>query len=271
MSDTRTTDTFREAPWPPLRNAILNALRLHRPHTVYGTGDIDVTDTLIRIRQLSREIGMAVSFHAFAISCLAKAASQHPEVHRYYYKNKFILFDDVDIATAIEMRVANQGRIPVQHCFRAADKKTLAQINWELRQTSRSDPTLDPNVRLRRRVAAYPGFVRRLIVWKLRRNPFWLKKFHGTMGITNLQRANFKNRFYAMPPNFFTLTIALGGITEESQRRMLCVGLGADHAVIDGGDIARFSETFAKLISSGHGLDDSFIEESRRLLRESRK
>jgi pyruvate/2-oxoglutarate dehydrogenase complex dihydrolipoamide acyltransferase (E2) component len=199
-------------------------------------------------------------------------------VHRYRFGNKFILFDDIDIGTVIEMRIPRQGRIPVQHIFRSADKKSLAQINWELRQTSRSDPTLDPNVRLRRRAARFPGFVRRIVSWKIRRNPFWLKKFHGTIGVTNLQRPDFHNAFFALPPNLFTITLAVGSITDRFLpdaegrpvlRRMLCVGMGADHAVIDGGDLARFSETLARMISSGAGLDADFVGESRRLRQES--
>jgi pyruvate/2-oxoglutarate dehydrogenase complex dihydrolipoamide acyltransferase (E2) component len=273
-------DTFSESPWPPLRNAIITGLRQHKPHTAYGMGEIDVTDTLAALRKCQRETGTAASFHAFVISCIARAAAEHPHVHRYRFKNKFILFDDIDVTTVIERKVPNQGRIPVQHIFRAANAKTLADINWELRETSRRDPTLDPNVRMRRRVARFPGFVRSMVAWKIRRNPFWLKKFHGTIGVTNLQRQDFTIPYFGFPPNFFTMTIALGSITSrflpDSQgnpvlRRVLCLAFGMDHAVVDGADVARFYETFTRLVSSGAGLDSSYIEAIRARRRESGK
>src|SRR5947207_2441245 len=167
---------FRETPWPPLRNAILSVLRQHRPHTVYGFGEVDITDTLVTLRSYQETIRIAVSFHAFILYCLSRAAHEHPTVHTYRFGKKLITFGEIDIGTLIEKRVPGHGRLPVQYVLRGANRKSLAEINWELRQASRSDPASDPNVRLRRTVAHLPGFVRRLVSWRIGRNPFWLKK-----------------------------------------------------------------------------------------------
>jgi pyruvate/2-oxoglutarate dehydrogenase complex dihydrolipoamide acyltransferase (E2) component len=269
---------FHEAPWPPLRNAIVSVLRQHRPHTVYGFGEVDVTDSLAALRRHQRAVGIAVSFHAFILYCIARAADEHPAVHTFRFHRKLITFKDIDIGTLIEKRVRGQGRLPVQHIVRAANRKSLAAINWEIRTASRSDPTKDPNVRLRRRVAGLPGIVRRIVSWRIGRSPFLLKKFHGTMGLTNLQHPGIQRPFFGLPPNIFTLTMAVGSITDRflpddlgrpRLRRMLCLSGGADHAVIDGMSLSRFSERLIQLIESAAGLDDSFIAESRRLRRES--
>jgi hypothetical protein len=176
--------------------------------------------------------------------------------------------------------VPGHGRLPVQYVLRAANRKSFAEINWELRQAARRDPESDPNVQLRRRVARLPGFVRRYVSWRIGRNPFWLKKFHGTMGLTNLQRPNFHAPFFALPPNIFSMTMAIGSITgryvpgpegRPALRRMLCLSSGADHAILDGMTLARFAERLTQLIQSAAGLDESFIEESRRLIRDSKE
>lgn len=272
------TDEFREAPWPPLRNAILSVLRQHRPHTVYGFGEVDVTDLLGCIRKYQRAAGIAVSFHAFILHCIARAADEHPAVHTFRYGKKLITFKDVDIGTLIEKRVPGHGRLPVQYIVRGANRKNFAAINWELRLASRNDPAKDPNVRLRRRVAMLPGIVRRVVSWRISRNPFLLKKFHGTVGLTSLQRQDFRIPFFALPPNIFTLTMAVGSLTDRfvpnaeglpTLRRILCMTGGADHAVIDGMSLARFSGRLVNLIESASGLDDSFVEQTRRLMRDS--
>jgi pyruvate/2-oxoglutarate dehydrogenase complex dihydrolipoamide acyltransferase (E2) component len=266
---------FREVPWPPLRNAIVSVLRQHRPHTVYGFGEVDVTDVLTELHRYQRAAGIAISFHAFILYCIVRAAEEHPAVHTYRFRKKLITFEDIDVGTLIEKRVPGQGRLPVQHVVRAANRKSLAEINWEIRTASRSDPTKDPNVRLRRRVAGLPGIVRRIVSWRIGRSPFLLKKFHGTIGLTNLQRPGIQSPFFALPPNIFTLTMAVGSITDRflpdasgqpRLRRMLCLTGGADHAVIDGMSLARFVERLIQLIESATGLDESFIEESRRLI-----
>ena len=89
--------SHREAPWPVIRNAVISLLRQHRPHTAYGMGEIDVTEALLKIREQQRSLRIAVSFHAFAMYCLARAASEHRAVQTYRYGRKLIVFEHVDV------------------------------------------------------------------------------------------------------------------------------------------------------------------------------
>jgi hypothetical protein len=265
---------FSEKPWPPLRNGLLSVLRQHRPHTVYGFGEVDITDALAALRLRQRECGIAVSFHAFILYCLAHAAHEHPQVNTFRYRRKFITFEDVDIGTTIEKRIGGNVRLPIVYVLRAANTKSLAEINWEFRRACRMNPAQDPTIRMRRRLIRLPGIVRNALSAYMSRNPFFLRKIHGTMGLTNLQRPNFNRPFWGMPPNIFTLTFAIGSITDRFLpdaegkpvlRKMLCLSGAADHAVIDGMDLARFSERFSQLMETGAGLDDAFVEQTRKL------
>ncbi len=263
-----------QQPWPPLRNAIVSVLRQHRPHTVYGFAEVDVTRTIEAIGRLQRQVRMGVSLHAFVLHCLSRAADSHSLIRTYRSGRKLITFDDVDVGTLLERSVPGHGRLPVQHIVRGANRKSLAAINWELRRVAKSDPTADPNVRLRRRVAHLPGFVRRLISWRIGRNPFMLKRFHGTIGLTSVQKAGFERPLFAAPPNIFTMTIAVGGLFDRvtigesghpERRRMLCITAAADHVILDGMTLSRFAESFSRLLESAAGLDQAFVDETRRL------
>jgi pyruvate/2-oxoglutarate dehydrogenase complex dihydrolipoamide acyltransferase (E2) component len=272
------TPVYQEAPWPPLRNAVISVLRQHRPDTAYGLAEVDITRALAAIGRHQRELGIAVSLHAFVLYCLARAAAEHPAVLTYRLGRRLISFADADVGTAIEKRLPDRRRLPVGYIFRGAQARSLAEINWELRQACRSDLTDDPEVRLRRRVARMPEIVRRLVSRGIVRNPFRLRRFHGTIGLTNLQSPGFHRPFFALPPNIFTLTVAIGNVTERLapeadgswvRRQMLCLSAGADHAVIDGADLARFARRFTQLLESADGLDDTFVAESRRLMTEA--
>ena len=70
---------------------------------------------------------------------------------------------------------------------------------------------------------------------------------------------------WAIPFDYHTLHIALGGIAEKpgvvdgqiSIRDYLCMTLNFNHAVIDGAPAARFAQRLRDLIESGYGLYES--------------
>lgn len=269
---------YSERPWPPLRNAVETVLQLHRPYTNWGLSEADVTLAITTMRRLQRQLKCAISFHAFMIYCLAQAAKQNPGVLCFRYGKKLITFDDADVATVIDKRFAGGVRMPAVYTVRAAQNKTLAEINHELREALRSDQSQVEAVRLRQGLTRAPKIIRRLVAWWMTRNPFVLRRFHGTIGLTSLQSRGFDRPFFALAPNIYTLTLAVGSITERlvktqkgemENRKMLCLTAGADHLVIDGAPLAKFAQCFIELIESAAGMDDTFIKQTQALLEKS--
>jgi pyruvate/2-oxoglutarate dehydrogenase complex dihydrolipoamide acyltransferase (E2) component len=261
-------------PWPLLRDVLVTGLSAHRPHTYYGFTQVDVTDALAALERRRREVRIAVSFHAFVLYCLAHATAAHPEIVSYRYRRRIVTFDDVDIATTIDKRLADGTRIPIGYVLRAAQAKSLARINWELREATRGDLSTDATIRLRRRLMMTPAPLRRLVAWRLTRDPFFLRRLFGTIGCTNLQVPGSARPSFGLPPNIFTATVAVGAIAEQIAldaagtpmvRRMLCLSTGIDHAVVDGIPVARWGRTVADLLEAGAGLDDAFTAETRSL------
>ncbi|MFO1367875.1 MAG: 2-oxo acid dehydrogenase subunit E2 [Marinagarivorans sp.] len=266
---------YSARPWPPLRNAVETVLQLHRPYTTWGMCEADVTEVVATIRRLQRQLKCAISFHAYIIYCLAQAAKQHPGVLCFRFKKQLITFDDADISTLIDKRFPGGVRMPAVYTVRQAQNKSLAQINFELRQAMRTDQSQVEAVRLRQGLTRAPAFIRRLVAKWMARNPFVLRKFHGTLGLTSIQAQGFNRPLFAIAPNIFTFTLAVGAITERvcqnaageyMSRKILCLSAGADHLIIDGAPLARFAQCLIEQIESAAGLDAHFIQESQALI-----
>lgn len=269
---------FRQQPWPPLRNLVEGVLRQHRPFTAWGLGEADVTRALQAIREAQRQLRVGVSFHAFVLHCLARAAADNPGVLTYRRGRQMVTFEDVDVATAIDKRFAHGVRLPAVYTVRAAQAKSLAQINWELRQAVRTDQGATDAVRRRHALARLPGPVRRVASWWMGRNPFVLRRYYGNIGLTSVHSGGFQRPFFVLPPNIYTLTMAVASITERvvldgegrpQARQVLCLSAGADHLVVDGAPLARFAHGFTGLLESAAGLDAEFARETARLMKES--
>lgn len=271
---------FRETPWPVIRNTVENLLLQHRPHTCYGFCEADVTTALTRIAAYQRELRIAVSFHAFVLHCLALAAAEHPEVLAYRYRRKLITFENVDVGTAIHHHLPDGVRLPVGYTVRLAQTKSLADINWELHQVIRTRQFNSEALRLRRQVANWPKILRRLVSWRIGRNPFLLHRFHGVIGLTNLQSPGLHAPFYALPTNIFTLTLAIGSIVTRptvlndespSVKKIVYLTAGADHLVVDGMALSKFAQRLIQLVESGAGLDQQFLLETRQLMQKANR
>jgi pyruvate/2-oxoglutarate dehydrogenase complex dihydrolipoamide acyltransferase (E2) component len=270
-----TTPAYQERPWPFLRNALVSYMNTKRPNGVQGFLEMDVTEALIAISRATKALRMAVSFHAYMLYCMVQALKLHPTVISYRFGNKLISFDDIDVLTPVEKKLPNGGRIPTGYIVRGAQDKSLAMINWELRQAVRAeDIASEEQIKMRRRFARWPVFLRNYITWKSRRDPFFFKRLHGTVILTNVQPSGFSNGGTVFGPTVHTFSLAVGTITNRLvmndqnaivKRKILIVGGSADHDIVDGMVAARFVAQMARFVEEATALGESFLEESRQL------
>jgi pyruvate/2-oxoglutarate dehydrogenase complex dihydrolipoamide acyltransferase (E2) component len=265
-----------ETPWPVLRNAVVSYMNTQRPNSVQGFLEMDVTDALAAISRAGKTLRIAVSFHAYMLYCMVQALKLHPSMISYRAGNKLIVFDDIDVLTPVEKKLANGVRIPTGYIVRGAQKKSLAQINWELREAVRAgDIAGEEAVTMRRRFARWPAFLRNLVSWRARRDPFFFKRLHGTVILTNVQVRGFANSATVFGPTVHTLSLAVGTITDRlamdeqgaiSRRKIVVVGGAADHDIIDGMVGARFVAEMTRFVESATAIDAAFLEEARQLI-----
>lgn len=132
---------FRELPWPRVRELVTDALTAgHRAHLAHGFVEFDVSRPMARIEEYKPLVPGGVSFTAYLVYCLGRALDEHKTLHAYRRgRKKLVVFDEVDVNTLLEKRKPDGSLVPVTYIVRAANRKSLAEVNHELRQASASD------------------------------------------------------------------------------------------------------------------------------------
>jgi pyruvate/2-oxoglutarate dehydrogenase complex dihydrolipoamide acyltransferase (E2) component len=256
-------DAHTLLPYPRIRLLMADGGRLGRQkHTVHGLVEFDVTRARQAIRQHKAQTGEALSFTAFIIACLGKAIDANKHMHAYRdWRNRLVLFDEVDVNTLFEVEVDGKKTIR-PHILRGVNQKSFAELHQEVRsfqqahQGSRESRFIDGFVRL-------PGFVRRLFLWFLFKDPQRIKELYGTVLVTSIGMFGSGGGWGIPVPNH-TLQVTLGGIAEkpgvvEGQiqvREYMSVTVSFDHDIVDGAPAARFTQRFQELVERGYGLCD---------------
>src|SRR5712691_6981562 len=116
------------------RRAMAFAMRsVQRKPMIHGLIEVDVTKARAFLRDHKARTGESLSFTAFIATCLGKAVDENKSLQACRNGNKhLVLFDEVDIATAVERELSDQKQ-PIIYIIRAANKKTFQEIHHEIR------------------------------------------------------------------------------------------------------------------------------------------
>ena len=256
-------DSYQTIPFPKIRRLMVDGGRLARQkHVIHGLVEIDVTRARQAIRNHKSQTGETLSFTAFIMACLGRAVDMNKRMQAYRnWRDQLVIFDDVDVNTMFEVEVDGH-KIIRPHIIRAVNKKSLRDIHEEIRafqaghEGSRESNFIGWFVLL-------PGFIRRLFLGALFKNPRWLKEMNGTVSLTAVGMFG-TGGGWGIPVTNHTLQITLGGIAEKpgvvegriEVREYLSVTVSFDHDIVDGAPAARFIQRLKELIESAHGLCD---------------
>ena len=248
-------------PYPRSRQLMADGGRLGlRKHTIHGLVEFDITQARAAIHQHKEKTGETLSFSAFILACVGQAIDANKNMHGYRsWRNQLILFDEVDVNMLFEVEVAGKKMIR-PHILRGVNKKSVRALHEEIRafqnqhESSQESKFIEWFVRL-------PGFLRRLFLWVLFKQPHLLKEYYGTVLISSIGMFGTGSGWGIPVPNH-SLQLTLGGISEKpgvvnhqlAVREYLCVTISIDHDVIDGAPAARFTQRLKELIESGYGL-----------------
>ena len=265
----------REVPWPRVRELVTDALTAaHKAHLAHALAEIDVSQAMAAIEMYKAVLPEGPSFTAFLVYCLGRAVAEHPMLHAYRKgRKKLVISGDVDVSTMIEKRKPDGALVPVSYVVRGANRKSLAEINDELRQAVRIDLAGDPGVSYRRRIMRLPRSARRLLWWWVTRDPDRFRRQWGTVMLSNVGSCMLPRPFFGLADSFFTCTLTIGGRYERvawvdgapEPRQTLNVTVTVDHDIVDGAPAARFGQTLVRLIEEGAGFDDAFAVQAARL------
>lgn len=271
-------EKYEEFRFPKHRELLGTLESLGPRHPIQVLAEFDVTKARKCLRDYKERTGQGLSFTAWLIKCLAQAVGEDKKVQAYRKGKKLIVFEDVDVGFTIERESGSEGMI-VGSIIRKANEKTVLQIHDEVRAAQGEKATHGVIVgekeeaRLAGRFQSVPGFVRRIMVSRYRRDPFVRKRTQGTVGISSVGNVVGESQGFSGFPlgsGPYPLWLTVGNISRKlglvDGKAEACDYLPAnvvfDHDVIDGADATRFLARLGELLAEAYGLE-SQSEESR--------
>jgi pyruvate/2-oxoglutarate dehydrogenase complex dihydrolipoamide acyltransferase (E2) component len=253
--------TYTYKSFSPNRQVMTDVLdAASRRHMIHGLIEIDVAKPRQRLQEIKEQTGESLSFTGFIIYCCARAVNTDKKIHAYRdWRNRLIIFDDVDIATAVERTIAGQKGV-IFKVIRGANRKSVKEIHEEIRQAQTNKAE---KVQGSQWIGSTPGFIRRLFFRALGRAPHQMKEIAGTVLLTSLGMFG-SGAGWGIPMVRHTLNVTVGGIVNRpcliddhlENREHLCLTISFDHDITDGAPAARFINQFKELVESGSGLSE---------------
>lgn len=257
MSDS----TYTEKSFSSSRRIMTDVLdAASRRHMIHGLIEVDVTRPRQCLQEIMAQTGESLSFTGFIIYCCAQAVKTNMKIHAYRdWRNRLVIFEDVDIATAVERTVGGQKNV-IFKVIRAANRKSVKEIHQEIRQAQTNKVE---EVQGNQWIGMVPGFIRRFFFRLLGRAPHQMKAIAGTVLITSLGMFG-SGAGWGIPMVRHSLNVTVGGIVNRpcvindhlENREHLCLTISFDHDLTDGAPAARFIHRFKELVESGSGLNE---------------
>jgi len=239
-------------------------------HVIHGLVELDVTLPRQVIRDHKARTGEALSFTAYMAACLGRAIDQNRHMHAYRdWRDCLIVFNQVDLNTLLEIKIDGRPGI-MPHIIRAVNSKSFMEIHREIR-ASQAEHEASRESNFIRGFVRLPGFVRRLFLWWLFKNPKLVKEYFGTVSLTAVGMFA-TGGIWGIPVPNHTLQVTLGGIAEKPGvvdgrvqiREYLSVTISIDHDVVDGAPAARFAQLLKEIVEGGSELTEVASRASRR-------
>jgi pyruvate/2-oxoglutarate dehydrogenase complex dihydrolipoamide acyltransferase (E2) component len=215
---------YEVVPFRPERNATPDTLRWAKKRLqIPMLLEVDVTAARKAIRELRRNTGTGLSFTAWVISCVARAAAEHPRVHSIRRgRRELILFQEVDVAVLVEGAVSP---------------------------------------RLQSLFFSCPAWLRDIVFWRwLLRSPTRMKRTMGTVVVTAAGMAAPGVLAWGIPLSLHPLAVGVGGIAQRStptgRQDVLALTIVFDHAVTHGAPVGRFLHRVHELMTRPEGFGE---------------
>ena len=237
---------------------------------VQGVVEIDITEGRKKIKEYKEKDNYSISLTSWIAKCVSKAVKENPKLNSFRKRGKkIIVFENVDISIMVEVTTKDGKYVPFNHVIRKVETKSVKEITDEIRSVQ--NKKIEEKEQITRDSGSFSGLimliprkVRQFFIKRKLKNPFFVQKLIGTVGITSLGMFA-KNIFgWAVPFSDRTCNVALGGLQRVGweidgklqARDVICVLFMVDHNLVDGAPIARFISRVAELMGQAYGLED---------------
>ena len=268
MNELNDIGHYKISEFPKARIPTLDFLALgDNKHYMKGLIEFDVSEGRNKILEHEKNTGERLSFTAWLLKCIGQAASEFKDVHSMMMgKNKIIKFDDVDITITVEKAV-NGLKSPMPLVIRKTNKKTVKQINDEIRAAQLeevSGASVLGEHDIKKKLKYYlslPKCIRRFLIKRRLKDPIKVKQLMGTIIVTSVGMFG-KLHGWPIPSTNHPLAFGVGGITKKPGvidekieiREFLAITVLFNHDVVDGAPATRFISRLGELVESAFGL-----------------
>lgn len=239
---------------------------LKKGHNMYALVELDVTDIRNSLR-IQRKEGLNVSFYGFILSAIARTFEEQKDLNHIRCGKKIYCFDEIDIDTAIELKL-NGISVPRKYIVRDAARKSIEEITLEIENAKkRWKETGSPGEddiwagRWLKLATSLPKWCLKILFRYYSTKPFFIKQRFGTTYVTSVSGFSDVSGF-AIPyfeggnrPLAFAIgsTFKKPGVvkSEIKIREYLSLTVCINHDLVDGAPAARFINTLKQRIE-GH-------------------
>lgn len=259
---------MRITPFTPNREFISDQLarakRFHCP--VALVYEFDLTDTLGTLDR-ARAAGAPASLTALLVKATGLLLSRHPRLNRHVFHRWFrrieVAFDEVSCTLVVRRETAAGEEILFPILVRDPHRLPLSEIHRQIRHYKEEELSRLPQMAAFARIQRMSWLARKYFSYKARSDPHFYVKYFGTYGLSSNVARDFgpvsgggaaANTGIAFVPGVVRdLPRVVAG--EIRVRRILSMGVLADHFLIDGSDVARAMEDLREMIESPRLLE----------------
>lgn len=247
-------------PFPSSRRLVVAAERAgRRMAAMHALVELDVTTS----RNLLATSDRPMSFTAFVVASVARAAAAHPDAHAYRdWRGRLVRHQHVDVTTLVEV-ATEHGPFALPHVLRDADTRDVRDLTAELRAV-KADHSVTGTGRMLDHfgttLTRVPGLVEAMYAVLAR--SVRLRQRTGTIAVTAVGMFGAAGGFGIAPLTLMPLQVVVGGMTWRPRvvdgrieaREVLDLTVTFDHNVIDGAPAARFMADLRRLIENAELL-----------------
>jgi pyruvate/2-oxoglutarate dehydrogenase complex dihydrolipoamide acyltransferase (E2) component len=239
-----------------------------KKHYMVGFFEVNVSLGKHLIKEYEKRTGEKVSFTGWITKCVSEAVRQYPEVNVFRWgNNRVVQFEDIDIILMIERQLPDKV-IAVPHPIRKSQTKDLLTISREIRSAQKASVSEEEQLLEQGwKVKLYnliPKFIRRRLIARMVKDPFYVKKQGGLILITAVGMFTNTRLWVGLSGGITSLNIALGGVTkwlveqngEILEQEFMQITAMLDHDVLDGAPAARLQAKLVDLVETGYGLGE---------------
>lgn len=261
---------MRITPFTPNREFISDQLarakRFHCPVTLVY--EFDLTDTLSALER-ARAAGAEASLTALLVKATGLLLERHPRLNRHVFHRWFrrieVAFDEVSCTLVVRRESPAGEGILFPVLIREPHRLPLAEIHRLIRHFKEEELSRLPQMAAFRRIQRMSWVARKYFSYKARSDPRFYAKYYGSYGLSSNVARDFgpvsgggavANTGIAFVPGVIRdLPRVVGG--EIRVRRILSLGVMADHFLLDGADVARAMGDLRELLESPKLLEGS--------------